>query len=54
MAGNYLLLESGDTVLLESGDRLLLEVAASGVVVGTSQFASRFPTRRYASKGLSR
>lgn len=54
MAGNYLLLESGDTVLLESGDRMLLELSAAAVVVGTAQFAARFPRRRFASKGLSR
>jgi hypothetical protein len=54
MAGNYLLLESGSSILLESADRLLLESTSGAVVVGTAQFASRYPTRRFASKGLAR
>lgn len=51
---SYLLLESGDHLLLESGDRVLLEDSTSSVTIGSTQWAIRGLTRRFAARRLSR
>lgn len=51
---SYLLLESGDHLLLESGDRVLLEDSTADTTIGSTQWAVRGLTRRFAARRLTR